>query len=161
MLDWAFLACWWCTAHRGAGNVRQAPSILMTVSAGGCSGGQHLWPRPKSMHSKEECLRKSVSLRTKISVTSLRQATSFPCGVSDSEYTQSLGCSNRRSLVTNAKKEGGNKSRWAGQACKKARKHFCQKQNNVRRKGEKTLSWQQCLSHKQFSVGTSALWHHS
>lgn len=57
------------------------------------------------MHLKEECVRNNVYLRTKISVTSLRQATSFPCGVRDSEYTQSLGRSNRRSSVTNVEKK--------------------------------------------------------
>lgn len=57
------------------------------------------------MHLKEERVRNSVYLHTKISVTSLRQATSFPCGVRDSEYTQSLGCSNRRSSVKMRKRK--------------------------------------------------------
>lgn len=90
---------------------------------------QHLRPRPKSMHLKrgaweEQCL---FTVHTKISVTSLRQATSFPCGVRDSEYTQSLGCSNRCSTGTNVGRKKRVKIKSAGQRCKKAGKPFCAK----------------------------------
>lgn len=103
---------------------------------------------PKSMHFKrgtceEECL---FTVHTKISVTSLRQATSFPCGVRDSEYTQSLRCSNRRSSRTNVeKKKGTNYVSRAGM--QKGRETFLYKVNNVRRKGE-NLCWQQLVSYK-------------
>lgn len=61
---------------------------------------QILWKMEQSA-LEEKRHNRNVYLHTKISVRSLRQAMSFPCGVRDSEYTQSLGCNTLRSVETN------------------------------------------------------------